>query len=88
MSQREGCTSGERKGERRGRDLHKERGGRLEEEEEEEEGVVRQGYGGREGQNSEVGGLGGREGLSLSLLPSLSRVTFTVWRLNLVFISR
>lgn len=26
MSRREGCTSGERKGERRGRDLHEERG--------------------------------------------------------------
>lgn len=38
MSRREGCTSGERKGERRGRDLHEERkagGGGLEEEGEE-----------------------------------------------------
>lgn len=53
-------ASGERKGERRGRDLHEEREG----EEEEKEGVVRQGEGGREaqreGQNSEKGGGGSR----------------------------
>lgn len=45
VSQREGCTLGERKGERRGRDLHKERErereegrGRLAKEKEEGEG--------------------------------------------------
>lgn len=76
VSQREGCTLGERKGERRGRDLHKERerekrggGGWRRRRRREKEGVVRQGEGGREaqreGQNSEEGG--DQEGGSLCL---------------------
>lgn len=55
MSWREGCTSGERKGERRGRDLHEERRGNHR-----SGGGVRQAEGGREaqreGQNSGEGG--------------------------------
>lgn len=57
MNQSEGCTSGERKGERRGRDLHKGGGGGGAEAERR-----------REGQNSEEGG--DPEGGSICIAPS------------------
>lgn len=78
VSQREGCTLGERKGERRGRDLHKERererekrggGGWRRRRRREKEGVVRQGEGGREAQRAKTLKREGikREGLYVSV---------------------
>lgn len=85
VSRREGCTSGERKGERRGRDLHEERG-RL-------GGGGGEGGGGLEGGSSEAGrrrgagrgpelwrGRGSRGRVScVSVDYSPPGVTFTVW---------